>query len=658
MVFMSDEFILGISAFYHDSAAAILKNGEILAAASEDRFTRKKGDPDFPARAIAYCLKTAGIKTEDLSAVGFYDKPLLKFERILETYLGVAPSGFTSFLKAGPLWIKEKLYTDRMLRDDLGDYQGTLLYSEHHESHAASAFFPSPFEEAAILTMDGVGEWATASIAVGRDADISMLRELRWPDSLGLLYSAFTYYTGFKVNSGEYKVMGLAPYGEPKFVDLIYKHVLDLKEDGSFTMNQKYFDYLGGLTMTSPAFHELFGAPPREPESKLTQRDMDLARSVQVVCEEIMLRMARTAHRETGLDSLVLAGGVALNCVGNGRLLREGPFKQLWIQPAAGDAGGALGVAQLIAHRHFKRPRVLKRRVVDVAAVPIGAGASARAGGNGGAGGTPPSRSSNTAASRSSEDVTPYADAMNGAYLGPEFSSEEIETYLKSVGAKYQKLERAELTERAADILADEKIIGWFNGRMEFGPRSLGNRSIIGDSRSPRMQAQMNQKIKFRESFRPFAPSVLRERVHDYFEMDCDSPYMLLVAPVKTERQIPMTKQQEGLWGIDLLNVPRSDMPAITHIDYSARVQTVSRDTNPDYYDLIAAFEARTGCAVIVNTSFNVRGEPIVCTPHDAYVCFMRTHIDYLVLGQFLLDKKDQPEWKETGNWRTEFQLD
>jgi carbamoyltransferase len=658
MVFMSDEFILGISAFYHDSAAAILKNGEILAAASEDRFTRKKGDPDFPARAIAYCLKIAGIKTEDLAAVGFYDKPLLKFERILETYLGVAPSGFTSFLKAGPLWIKEKLYTDRMLRDDLGDYQGTLLYSEHHESHAASAFFPSPFEEAAILTMDGVGEWATASIAVGRDADISMLRELRWPDSLGLLYSAFTYYTGFKVNSGEYKVMGLAPYGEPKFVDLIYKHVLDLKEDGSFTMNQKYFDYLGGLTMTSPAFHELFGAPPREPESKLTQRDMDLARSVQVVCEEIMLRMARTAHRETGLDNLVLAGGVALNCVGNGRLLREGPFKQLWIQPAAGDAGGALGVAQLIAHRHFKRPRVLKRRVVDVAAVPVGAGVSARVGGNGGAGGTPPSRSSNTAASRSSEDVTPYADAMNGAYLGPEFSSEEIETYLKSVGAKYQKLERAELTERAADILADEKIIGWFNGRMEFGPRSLGNRSIIGDSRSPRMQAQMNLKIKFRESFRPFAPSVLRERVHDYFEMDCDSPYMLLVAPVKTERQIPMTKQQEGLWGIDLLNVPRSDMPAITHIDYSARVQTVSRDTNPDYYDLIAAFEARTGCAVIVNTSFNVRGEPIVCTPHDAYVCFMRTHIDYLVLGQFLLDKKDQPEWKETGNWRTEFQLD
>ena len=656
MVFMTDEFILGLSAFYHDSAAAILKNGEILAAASEDRFSRKKADSDFPAHAVAYCLKTAGIKTEELSAVGFYDKPLLKFERILETYLGVAPSGFNSFLKAGPLWIKEKLYTDRMLREALGGFEGELLYSEHHESHAASAFFPSPFEEAAILTMDGVGEWATASIGVGRDADITMLRELHWPDSLGLLYSAFTYYTGFKVNSGEYKVMGLAPYGEPKFVDLIYKHVLNLQEDGSFTMNQKYFNYLNGLTMTSPAFNDLFGGPPREPESKLTQREMDLARSVQVVCEEIMLRMARTAHRETGLDSLVLAGGVALNCVGNGRLLREGPFKQLWIQPAAGDAGGALGVAQLIAHRHFKRPRVLKLRAADATAAPATVGATV--GRVGSSTGEAPRRFSNTAASRSRDEVTPYADAMNGAYLGPEFSSEEIETYLTSVGAKYQKLDRAALTDRAAGLLADEKIIGWFNGRMEFGPRSLGNRSIIGDSRSPRMQAQMNLKIKFRESFRPFAPSVLRERVNDYFEMDCDSPYMLLVAPVKVERQIPMTTQQRGLWGIEQLNVPRSDMPAITHIDYSARVQTVSRDTNPDYYDLIAAFEAKTGCAVIVNTSFNVRGEPIVCTPHDAYVCFMRTHIDYLVLGQFILDKTNQPEWKETENWRTMFQLD
>jgi carbamoyltransferase len=649
------------SAFYHDSAAALLKDGEIVAAASEDRFTRKKGDSDFPARAVAFCLKQAGIKQEDLKAVGFYDKPLLKFERILETYLGVAPSGFSSFLMAGPLWIKEKLYTDRMLRDAMNGYQGDLLYAEHHESHAASAFFPSPFPEAAILTMDGVGEWATASIGHGKDNDISMLRELRWPDSLGLLYSAFTYYTGFKVNSGEYKVMGLAPYGEPKFVDLIYKHLLNVKEDGSFTMNQKYFNYLNGLTMTSEAFNEVFGGPPREPETNLTQREMDLARSVQVVCEEIMLKMANTAHKITGSENLVLAGGVALNCVGNGRLLRESPFKRLWIQPAAGDAGGALGVAQLIAHRQFKRPRVLKRRddAATLAALPAAVGAGARHGnGNGGvAVSEPPRRANNSAATRFEDDL-PYCDSMQGAYLGPEFSDAEIEAYLKSIGAKYEKLDRDTLIERTAQILADEKIVGWFNGRMEFGPRSLGNRSIIGDSRSPKMQADMNLKIKFRESFRPFAPSVLRERVADYFEMDCDSPYMLLVAPVKKERQIPMKKEHQKLWGIDLLNVPRSDMPAITHIDYSARVQTVTRETNPNYYDLIQSFEAKTGCAVIVNTSFNVRGEPIVCTPHDAYVCFMRTHIEFLVLNNFLLDKTSQPEWKETEDWRTTFQLD
>jgi carbamoyltransferase len=648
---MTQELILGISAFYHDSAAALLRDGEIVAAGQEERFTRKKGDSDFPAQAVAYCLKTAGVSVKDITAVGFYDKPLLKFERILETYLGVAPRGFKSFLMAGPLWIKEKLYTDRMLRDSLGGYEGDVLYAEHHESHAASAFFPSPFKEAAILTMDGVGEWATASIGIGKDADISMLRELRWPDSLGLLYSAFTYYTGFKVNSGEYKVMGLAPYGEPKYVDTIYKHLLELREDGSFTMNQKYFNYLSGLTMTSEAFSDLFGGPPREPETKLTQKEMDLARSVQVVCEEIMLRMARTAHRETGMENLVLAGGVALNCVGNGRLLREGPFKRLWIQPAAGDAGGALGVAQLIAHRKFGRARVLRRRSVHASARSEAALVGAGAGGS-----TP--KYTNTAASRSGGDDYPYVDSMNGAYLGPEYSSAEIETYLKSVGAKYRKLDREGLTQAVAQILADEKIVGWFNGRMEFGPRALGNRSIIGDPRSPKMQAQMNLKIKFRESFRPFAPSVLRERVNDYFEMDCDSPYMLLVAPVKEERQIPMTAEQKGLWGIEQLNVVRSDIPAITHIDYSARVQTVSRETNPDYYDLIAAFEARTGCAVIVNTSFNVRGEPIVCTPHDAYVCFMRTHIDHLVLGTFLLDKTDQPEWKENSDWRTQFQLD
>jgi carbamoyltransferase len=492
---------------------------------------------------------------------------------------------------------------------------------------------------------------------VGRDADISMLRELRWPDSLGLLYSAFTYYTGFKVNSGEYKVMGLAPYGEPKYVDLIYEHLLDLKEDGSFTMNQKYFNYLNGLTMTSPAFDELFGGPPRQPETNLTQREMDLARSVQAVCEEIMLRMARTAHRETGLENLVLAGGVALNCVGNGRLLREGPFKRLWIQPAAGDAGGALGVAQLIAHRQFKRPRVLKARAAAGAAAGVGAASGASSGGSVGV--AAPARAyTNTAASRGDDGGLPYVDSMHGSYLGPEYSPDEIQAYLDSVGAKYKKLDRETLIDTVAGLIANEKVIGWFNGRMEFGPRALGNRSIIGDPRSPRMQAQMNLKIKFRESFRPFAPSVLRERVHEYFEMDCDSPYMLLVAPVKTERQIPMTKEQQGLWGIEQLNVVRSDMPAITHIDYSARVQTVTRDTNPNYYDLISAFEAKTGCAVIVNTSFNVRGEPIVCTPHDAYVCFMRTHIDHLVLGTFLLDKTDQPEWKETADWRTQFQLD
>jgi carbamoyltransferase len=655
---MSHEFILGISAFYHDSAAALLRDGEIVAAGQEERFTRKKGDSNFPTEAVKFCLKTGGIKTDDLRAVGFYDKPLLKFERILETYLGVAPRGFRSFLMAGPLWIKEKLYTDRMLRDSLGGYQGDLFYSEHHESHAASAFFPSPFEEAAILTMDGVGEWATASIGVGRDSDISLIRELRWPDSLGLLYSAFTYYTGFKVNSGEYKVMGLAPYGEPKYVELIYKHLMDLREDGSFTLNQKYFNYLSGLTMTSAAFDELFGGPPREPETNLSQKEMDLARSVQVVCEEIMLRMARTAHKETGIENLVLAGGVALNCVGNGRLLREGPFKRLWIQPAAGDAGGALGVAQLIAHRQLGRRRVMRRSAAASRSVESSIPELVGAGGGRSGFAPPASNYSNTAASRLTDDDLPYVDAMRGAYLGPEYSAEEIETYLKSVGAKYRRLDRPTLTQTVAQLIADEKIIGWFNGRMEFGPRALGNRSIIGDARSPKMQAQMNIKIKFREGFRPFAPSVLRERVADYFEMNCDSPYMLLVAPVKEERQIAMTSEQKGLWGISQLNVVRSDIPAITHIDYSARVQTVSRETNPDYYDLIAAFEAKTGCAVIVNTSFNVRGEPIVCTPHDAYVCFMRTHIDYLVLGTFLLDKNDQPEWKEKSDWRTQFQLD
>ena len=608
---MTSIHILGISAFYHDSAACLLRDGEIVAAAQEERFSRTKGDPAFPTRAAEYCLRAGGITAADLAYVGFYDKPLLKFERILDTYLGVAPRGFRSFLMAAPIWLKDKLYVDRRLHDALS-YTGDVLYAEHHESHAASAFFPSPFEEAAILTIDGVGEWATASYGVGRGNDIELLKELHWPDSLGLLYSAFTYYTGFKVNSGEYKVMGLAPYGEPKYVDVILTNLVDLREDGSFTLNQEYFNYLTGLTMTNGAFDRVFGGPPRVPESKLTQRDMDLARSVQVVCEEVMLRMARTVHRETGVDNLCLAGGVALNCVGNARVLREGPFKRLWIQPAAGDAGGALGVAELIWHRHCKQPR----------------------------------------------RVTPGKDAMRGAYLGPEYTPEQIEQSLRAQGAAYTRLERSALLEQVAALLADEKVIGWFNGRMEFGPRALGARSILGDPRSPRMQAQMNLKIKFREGFRPFAPSVLRERVSDYFELDCDSPYMLLVAPVRRERQISMTAAQRSMWGIEQLNVVRSDIPAVTHIDYSARIQTVDWSTNPDYYDLLSEFERLTGCAVLVNTSFNVRGEPIVCTPEDAYQCFMRTDIDHLVVGPFLLDKAAQPQWKEAKDWRSEFQLD
>ncbi len=608
----SDNILLGISAYYHDSAAALLRNGEIVAAASEERFTRKKGDPEFPTQAVAYCLAEAGVGMDQVTAVGFYDKPILKFERILESYLSVAPRGFRQFLMAGPLWVKDKLWIDRNLRKSLGGYEGDLCYAEHHESHAASAFFPSPFQEAAILTMDGVGEWATSSFGVGRGSDIQLVREMHWPDSIGLLYSAFTYYTGFKINSGEYKVMGLAPYGEPKFVKQIYDHLIDLREDGSFRLNQDYFGYLDSLKMTNEKFNELFGGPPREPESKLTQREMDLARSVQDVCEEIMLRMARSVHRETGMENLCMAGGVALNCVGNGRLLREGPFKRLWIQPAAGDAGGSLGVAQLMWHRRFAGPRTA----------------------NGG------------------------KDGMKGAYLGPSFKPDEIKSYLDEVGAKYHEPDRATRLTQVAQLLADGKIIGWFNGRMEFGPRSLGARSILGDPRSPAMQSQMNIKIKFREGFRPFAPSVLRERVADYFELDTDSPYMLLVAPVKQERCIAMNEDQSKLWGIEQLNVPRSDIPAVTHIDYSARVQTVTREVNADYYDLISEFDRITGCPVLVNTSFNVRGEPIVCTPRDAHTCFMRTHIDTLVLGPYVLHKDEQEEWTETEDWRWKFQLD
>jgi carbamoyltransferase len=609
---MPPQYILGVSAFYHDSAACLLRDGEILAAAQEERFTRKKGDADFPSNAVEYCLGEAGIEASELAFVGFYDKPLLKFERLLESYLSVVPRGFRQFLLAAPVWMKEKLFLERQILDGLSGYEGEVLYAEHHESHAASAFFPSPFEEAAVLTIDGVGEWATASWGVGKGNRIELAKEIRWPDSLGLLYSAFTYFTGFKVNSGEYKVMGLAPYGEPKYVQLIYDHLVDLQEDGSFRLNQEYFGYLTGLRMTNDSFSELLGGPPREPESRITQREMDLARSVQEVCEEIMLRMARTAHRETGSKNLCLAGGVALNCVGNGRIVREGPFENLWIQPAAGDAGGALGVAQMIWHHHLDQPR----------------------------------------------HADGVHDSQKGSYLGPGFTPGEIEESLKELGAVYERVDGPERATRIARILAAEQVVGWFNGRMEFGPRALGDRSIIGDPRSPKMQKQMNLKIKYRESFRPFAPSVLRERVQDYFELDGDSPYMLLVAPVKKDRQIPMTDDQGKLWGIEKLNVPRSDLPAITHIDYSARIQTVTSDTNPDYYELIKAFEEETGCAVIVNTSFNVRGEPIVCTPEDAYRCFMRTEMDYLVVGPFLLDKTCQPEWQEEGDWREEFQLD
>ena len=603
--------ILGISAFYHDSAACLVKDGEIVAAAQEERFTRKKHDSNFPKHAIDYCLQQAKISSNQLDYVGFYDKPFLKFERILENYLGVAPRGWRSFMTAMPIWVKEKLFTREIIRRELGGYEGPVLFSEHHESHAASAFYPSPFDEAAVLTIDGVGEWATSSYGIGRGKDVELLAELHYPHSLGLLYSAFTYYTGFRVNSGEYKLMGLAPYGEPRYVDLILDKVLELKDDGSFKLNMKYFNYLHGLTMTNGAFGHLFGGPPRKPESKLTQREMDIAASIQKVTEKIVLRMVRHLHRETGIENLCLAGGVALNCVANGRILREGPFKRLWIQPAAGDAGGALGVALLIHHKILGHERTPKD-----------------------------------------------GDSMEGSFLGPEFSDEEIKAYLDSVGAAYTKLSYANVTQQTAELLAKEKVVGWFQGRMEFGPRALGSRSILGDPRSKKMQSVMNLKIKFRESFRPFAPSVLREHVNENFELDRNSPYMLLVAPVREERRIPMSEAQQKLFGIERLNSPRSDIPAVTHVDYSARIQTVHRESHPVYYDLLQEFFRLTGCAVTVNTSFNVRGEPIVCTPEDAYLCFMRTEMDNLVLGSYLLEKSSQPPLEGDVEWRTVYELD
>lgn len=601
--------LLGISAFYHDSAATILRDGAIVAAAQEERFTRKKGDDSFPRLAVDFCLRQANATLDDVEAVVFYDKPLLKFERILETYLGVAPRGFRSFLKAGPLWIKEKLYTDRSIRDALGGFTGKVLYAEHHESHAASAFFPSPFEKAAILTIDGVGEWATASIGRGEGNAIDLISELHWPDSLGLLYSAFTYHAGFKVNSGEYKIMGLAPYGEPKYVDAIYDNLIDLRDDGSFRLDQTYFNYLSGLTMTNDKFSSLFGGPPRKPESKLTQREMDLARSIQDVCEEIVLRMSRAAHAVTGLDALCLAGGVALNAVANGRVVREGPFKRVWVQPAAGDAGGSLGAALLAWHRYFGKSRTANPK-----------------------------------------------DEMCGSLLGPEYSDADIEKALTAAGARFDKIHADEIAAATATLVAQEKVVGWFQGRMEFGPRALGARSIIADPRNAEMQTLINLKIKFREGFRPFAPSVLANRASEYFELTDESPYMLVVAPVRETHRLPLPEGTEK-WGIDLLNQPRSDIPAVTHLDYSARVQTVDRDRTPLWNDMISEFEKLTGCPLVVNTSFNVRGEPIVCTPEDAYRCFMRTHLDYLVIGSFLLDKREQPAFDDAA-WQALIPLD
>jgi carbamoyltransferase len=603
--------ILGISAYYHDSAACLVKDGAIVAAAQQERFSRVKHDQAFPDDAIDYCLKQGGIKARDLDYVVFYDKPFIKFERILETYLSYAPRGWASFLMAVPLWLKQKLHIPSLLKKGLG-YEGKILFPEHHESHAASAFFPSPYKRAAFLTMDGVGEWTTTSFGVGEGNKIRIDYEIKFPHSLGLLYSAFTYFTGFKVNSGEYKVMGLAPYGRPKYVDVIRKELIDIKEDGSFKLNMDYFTYPYGLTMTGGAFEKLFDGPARKPESKLTQREMDLAASVQVVTEEVMMRTTRHIHKVTGEKYLCLAGGVALNCVGNGRLLREGPFDGIWIQPAAGDAGGALGAALFVWHQLLNNGRV----------------------------------------------VDEVNDLQQGSYLGPEYSEKEIQEFLDSHGYPYKSLSNGNLPSEVADIIARGKVVGWFQGRMEFGPRALGSRSIIGDARNSQMQSQMNLKIKYRESFRPFAPSVLAEEVSNFFELDRPSPYMLLVAYVDEKIRRKMTADEDRLWGIDKLNAVRSDIPAITHVDYSARIQTVHKETNPAYHEMIRAFHEKTGCPVIVNTSFNVRGEPIVMSPEHAYLCFMRTEMDYLVLGPFILDKKDQPPLARDSNWRKEFELD
>lgn len=608
--------ILGISAYYHDSAAALVVGGTVVAAAQEERFTRKKHDAGFPASAVRYCLEAGGIGLDGVDRVVFYDKPLVKFERLLETYLAYSPKGFRSFVAAMPVWLKEKLFLKKLIRDELeklanGAPLPPLAFAEHHQSHAASAFFPSPFERAAVMCLDGVGEWATTSVWLGEGNRLEARWEIDFPHSLGLLYSAFTYYTGFKVNSGEYKLMGLAPYGEPKYVDTILGSLLDLKEDGTFRLDMSYFNFATGLTMTGPKFHALFGGPPRQAEGTITQKEMDIARSIQEVTEEVVMRLGRTVQGELGVENLCLAGGVALNCVANGRLLREGPFKDIWIQPAAGDAGGAVGAALAYWHQEAGQPRTVTG-----------------------------------------------ADTMSGSYLGPRFGDDDIRARLERLGAVYSRLEDAELMPRLAEALEGESVVGWFQGRMEFGPRALGGRSIIGDPRSPKMQSVMNLKIKYRESFRPFAPSVLAEKAGEVFDLNADSPYMLIVAPVREALRIPMSTEQKALFGIEKLNVPRSTLPAITHVDYSARVQTVHARTNPRYHALLTAFHVRTGCPVLVNTSFNVRGEPIVCTPEDAYQCFMRTEMDYLVVENYLLAKADQPEVAKDDSWMREFELD
>lgn len=607
--------ILGLSAYYHDSAAALIEDGIIVAAAQEERFTRKKHDSGFPTHAIEYCLSQAGVGMKGIDRVVFYDKPFLKFERLLETYLAFAPHGFQSFRMSIPLWLREKLFLkDLLLKalkkvDTTGGWNGELLFSEHHLSHAASVFFPSPFEEAVVLTMDGVGEWATTSVAIGRAHKLEVQKEIHFPHSLGLLYSAMTYYTGFKVNSGEYKVMGLAPYGVPKYVDLFYKHLIDVKPDGSFRMDMSYFNYATGLTMTNAKFAKLFGGPARKSSEPLTQHHMDLAASLQVVTEEIVLRLTRALRQETGIKNLCLAGGVALNCVANGKILRDGAFDKIYVQPAAGDAGGALGAALVGYHMQMDQKRVVN------------------------------------------------GDAMNGSYLGPQFAQADIEARLKAAGARFQTLDDANLINSAAEDLSQGKALGWFQGRMEFGPRALGNRSILGDPRSPSMQKTLNLKVKYRESFRPFAPSVLREKVSEWFELDGDSPYMLMVADVIKSRRLEMTPEQQQLFGIEKLNVPRSDIPAVTHVDYSARIQTVEKSVNARYHALLTAFESKSGCPVLVNTSFNVRGEPIVGTPEDAFRCFMGTELDVLAVGNCYLRKEDQdPALKQ--NYETAFELD